>query len=186
MPSASPPASTIRPEATPAPTNSSLSPSRSPTSEESSTPTSATSLAIWFMDPFKEAIEIGERSGVPVHITHFYQKAPSPRRRPPAARTRRGRRRNPARNVTFDSYPYSLGSTRILIVFPDWVHEGGPARLKEALAERTPAPVCETRSFPALHVARYGWLTYFKRPENQAYEGRSIAEDRRDAKAASR
>ena len=30
-----------------------------------------------FLDPFKEAIEIGRRSGVPVHITHFYQRVPS-------------------------------------------------------------------------------------------------------------
>ena len=29
-----------------------------------------------FLDPFREAVEIGARSGVPVHITHFYQPAP--------------------------------------------------------------------------------------------------------------
>ena len=31
-----------------------------------------------FLDPFREAIEIGDRSGVPIHITHFFQRADSP------------------------------------------------------------------------------------------------------------
>ncbi|MCH8840897.1 MAG: aminoacylase, partial [Planctomycetes bacterium] len=85
-----------------------------------------------FLDPFREAIEIGQRSGVPVHVTHFYQRAPS------------GGGGNRlislledaaagGQDVTFDSYPYIYGSTRLLIVFPDWAHKGGPERVKEVL-----------------------------------------------------
>ena len=84
-------------------------------------------LGDMFIDPFREAIEIGRRSGVPVHVTHFYQKAPAPGGAPQLL----GLVEDAAaagQDVTFDSYPYSLGSTRILIVFPDWVHEGGPER----------------------------------------------------------
>ena len=74
-----------------------------------------------FLDPFREAIEIGEKSGVPVHVTHFYQRSPS---------TGGGNRLiglledavEGGQDVTFDSYPYVLGSTRILIVFPDCAH----------------------------------------------------------------
>ena len=50
-----------------------------------------------FLDPFREAIEIGRRSGAPAHITHFYHRAtfPGPPRRCSRSSTsaRRGARR---------------------------------------------------------------------------------------------
>ena len=128
-----------------------------------------------FMDPFKEAIEIGERSGVPVHITHFYQKAPSPGGAPQLLGLVEEASAS-GQDVTFDSYPYSLGSTRILIVFPDWVHEGGPERLKQALADADARERLRGEVAPRAPTWHDMWLTYFKRPENHQYEGRSIAE----------
>ena len=128
-----------------------------------------------FMDPFREAIEIGERSGVPVHITHFYQKAPSPGGAPQLLGLVEEASAS-GQDVTFDSYPYSLGSTRILIVFPDWVHEGGPERLKEALADEDARERLRGEVVPRAPTWHDMWLTYFKRPENHRYEGRSIAE----------
>ena len=128
-----------------------------------------------FMDPFKEAIEIGERSGVPVHITHFYQKAPSPGGAPQLLGLVEDASAS-GQDVTFDSYPYSLGSTRILIVFPDWVHEGGPERLKQALADEDARERLRGEVVPRAPTWHDMWLTYFKRPENHQYEGRSIAE----------
>ena len=128
-----------------------------------------------FMDPFKEAIEIGERSGVPVHITHFYQKAPSPGGAPQLLGLVEDASAS-GQDVTFDSYPYSLGSTRILIVFPDWVHEGGPERLKQALADEDARERLRGEVVPRAPTWHDMWLTYFKRPENHQYEGRSVAE----------
>ena len=128
-----------------------------------------------FMDPFREAIEIGARSGVPVHITHFYQKAPAPGGAPRLLGLVEDAAES-GQDVTFDSYPYSLGSTRILIVFPDWVHEGGPARLKEAFADEDARTRLRDEVVPRAPTWHDMWLTYFKRPENHAYEGRSIAE----------
>ncbi len=128
-----------------------------------------------FMDPFREAIEIGERSGVPVHITHFYQKAPSPGGAPQLLGLVEEAAAS-GQDVTFDSYPYSLGSTRILIVFPDWVHEGGPERLKQALADEDARERLRGEVVPRAPTWHDMWLTYFKRPENHQYEGRSIAE----------
>ena len=128
-----------------------------------------------FMDPFREAIEIGERSGVPVHITHFYQKAPSPGGAPQLLGLVEEASAS-GQDVTFDSYPYSLGSTRILIVFPDWIHEGGPERLKEALANEDARERLRGEVVPRAPTWHDMWLTYFKRPENHRYEGRSIAE----------
>jgi N-acyl-D-amino-acid deacylase len=128
-----------------------------------------------FMDPFKEAIEIGERSGVPVHITHFYQKAPSPGGAPQLLGLVEDASAS-GQDVTFDSYPYSLGSTRILIVFPDWVHEGGPERLKQALADEDARERLRGEVVPRAPTWHDMWLTYFKRPENHQYEGRTVAE----------
>jgi N-acyl-D-amino-acid deacylase len=128
-----------------------------------------------FMDPFKEAIEIGERSGVPVHITHFYQKAPSPGGAPQLLGLVEDASAS-GQDVTFDSYPYSLGSTRILIVFPDWVHEGGPERLKQALADEDARERLRGEVVPRAPTWHDMWLTYFKRPENHQYEGRSVSE----------
>ena len=86
-----------------------------------------------YLDPFREALAIGERSNIPVHITHFYQREPSTgggrgllRLVEDAAGT--------GQDVTFDSYPYVYGSTRLLIMIPDWVHNGGPERMKQVLA----------------------------------------------------
>ena len=51
------------------------------------------SLGDRFLDPFREALDIGRGSGMPVHITHFYQRDHQPRRGQPHARPRRGRAR---------------------------------------------------------------------------------------------
>ncbi len=132
-------------------------------------------LGDMFLDPFKEALEIGGRSGVPVHVTHFYQRSPS---------TGGGSRllqlvedfAEQGHDVTFDSYPYSLGSTRILIVFPDWTHEGGPEKLREVLASAEARERLRSEVVPRAPTWHDMWLTYFKQPENHQYEGRSIAE----------
>ena len=128
-----------------------------------------------FLNPFQEALEIGQRSGIPVHITHFYQRSPS----------RGGGHRlirlvedayEGGQDVTFDSYPYILGSTRILIVFPDWAHDGGPEKLKEVLRSEEGRKRLRQEVGPRAPSWHDMWLTYFKRPENHRYEGKSIAE----------
>ena len=128
-----------------------------------------------FLDPFREALEIGQRCGVPIHITHFYQRAPS---------AGGGDRllglvedaHETGQDVTFDSYPYIYGSTRLLIVFPDWAHEGGPEKLKDVLRSEEGRERLRQEIGPRAPSWQDMWVTYFKRPENHRYEGRSIAE----------
>ena len=79
-------------------------------------------------------------------------------------------------DVTFDSYPYVYGSTRILIVFPDWTHDGGPERLKQVLRSEEGRERLRREIGPRAPTWQDMWLTYFKRPENHKYEGRSVAE----------
>src|SRR5262245_30222972 len=85
-----------------------------------------------FLDPFREALDIGRRSGIPVHITHFYQTAVNAG----GAERMLGLledARDDGLDVTFDSYPYPLSSTKLLIAIPEWAHDGGPERLKAVL-----------------------------------------------------
>src|SRR5207244_9863765 len=62
-----------------------------------------------YLDPFMEALEIGRRSGIPAHITHFYQSSITSRGSADGllhmvedARDKEGL------DVTFDSYPVIL------------------------------------------------------------------------------
>jgi N-acyl-D-amino-acid deacylase len=133
------------------------------------------SLGDRFLDPFKEAIEIGRQSGIPIHITHFYQRTTSAG----GAERMLGLvedARDEGLDVTFDSYPYQYSSTRLLIIIPQWAHNGGPGHLKEVL--RSPEGRERIRKEMGPRAASWQdmWLTYFKRPENHRFEGRSIAQ----------
>ena len=80
-----------------------------------------------FLDPFREAIEIGRRADIPAHITHFYQRTTAPG----GAAQMLGLvedARESGLDVTFDGYPYAYSSTRLNIVIPQWAFDGGLAR----------------------------------------------------------
>ncbi|MFQ5897843.1 MAG: amidohydrolase family protein [Candidatus Methylomirabilia bacterium] len=133
------------------------------------------SLGDRYLDPFKEAIEIGHRSGVPVHITHFYQRTTSP-----GGAERLLRLVEDAAgegfDVTFDSYPYLYSSTRLLILIPQWAHDGGPEPLKAVLRSSEGRERLRKEVAPRATSWDEMWLTHFKTPQHHRYEGRSIAE----------
>ena len=87
-----------------------------------------------FLDPFREAIEIGRRGEGPAHITHFYHRQTFPGS-PDEMLALVDDARAAGQDVTFDAYPYEWASTRLLIQLPQWVQAGGPMRLKERLAD---------------------------------------------------
>jgi N-acyl-D-amino-acid deacylase len=134
-----------------------------------------------YLDPFREAIEIGRRGGGPVHITHFYHRQTFPGGPGPMlalvddARTE-------GLDVTFDTYPYEWASTRLLIMIPPWVQSGGPAATKERLAdpgvrERIRRELAERG---VLFAGRNAWddvrLGAFATPALLAWEGRTLGE----------
>ena len=88
-----------------------------------------------FLDPFREAIEIGRRGAGPVHITHFYHRKTFPG--PPEQMLELvDDARAEGLDVTFDLYPDEWASTRLLVMLPTWIQAGGVARLRERLADR--------------------------------------------------
>ncbi|MBF8290720.1 MAG: Amidohydro 3 protein, partial [Chloroflexi bacterium] len=85
-----------------------------------------------FLDPFREAIEIGRRGEAPAHITHFYHRATFPGS-PDQMLALVDDARAEGLDVTFDAYPYEWASTRLLITIQTWVQAGGPGPTRERL-----------------------------------------------------
>jgi N-acyl-D-amino-acid deacylase len=142
------------------------------------THTRASLLAQGLLAPWEEALEIGRGSDVPVHLTHYRQSAQGVgSHHDYIGLVERGR--DSGLDVTFDCYSYPYSGTRATILLPQWTMEGGPERQKQAL--RDPADRERIRrelgDSPAIRV-RYdeNWLTNFKLPHNQRYDGMSIAE----------
>ena len=128
-----------------------------------------------YLDPIREAVEIGRRSGVPVHITHLFRRVTNP------GGARRILQmledaRDEGLDVTFDCFSYPYGGTRILIIFPDWAHDGGPESLKEVLRSPEGRQRLRSEVQPRGLSWEEMWLTYFKKPHNRQYEGKSVAE----------
>lgn len=128
--------------------------------------------------PWEEALEIGRRSGSPVHLTHYYQPTGSAAGHLDYLGLVE-RARGEGLDVTFDCYPYPYASTTVTILLPHWAKDGGPERLMAALQD----PADRARIKKEINSFRGGagrweqsWLTFFTQPQNAKYDGRSIAE----------
>jgi N-acyl-D-amino-acid deacylase len=132
-----------------------------------------------FLDPFREALAIGEMGHGPVHLTHFYHRATYPQGPEPMLALVEDARAA-GRDVTFDTYPYEWASTRLLIQLPHWVQAGGPEPLKQRLAD--PATRHRLREEMTHHGPTHGapltWadirLGAFSHPANQHWEGQTL------------
>ncbi|MGK2850977.1 MAG: N-acyl-D-amino-acid deacylase family protein [Candidatus Limnocylindrales bacterium] len=131
-----------------------------------------------YLDPFKEAIEIGRRAGGPTHLTHFYHRRTHPGG-PEALLQLVDGARAQGLDVTFDTYPSEWASTRLLIQLPGWIQAGGPAPLKARLADRTARDRLrhEIGSTPSSAV---DWadvrLGAFRRPDLLRWESHTLTE----------
>jgi N-acyl-D-amino-acid deacylase len=134
-----------------------------------------------FLDPFREAIEIGRRGEGPVHLTHYYHRrayAGGPEEMLGLVDDARAA----GMDVTFDTYPYEWASTRLLIQLPQWVQAGGPMALKERLADRGVRERirAELRARGDASTSAAGWadvrLGAFTRPDHLRWESRTLAD----------
>jgi N-acyl-D-amino-acid deacylase len=134
-----------------------------------------------YLDPFREAIEIGRRGQGPVHITHFYHRQTFPGGPEPMLALV-DEARAEGHDVTFDTYPYEWASTRLLIMIPPWVQSGGPAATKERLADAGVRDRIrrELAERGVLFAGRRAWddvrLGAFNSVEYLAWEGRTLGE----------
>lgn len=128
-----------------------------------------------FLDPVREALEIGRRAGLPCHLTHFYQRITHPGSARQLLELVDGSV-DSGQDVTMDCFPYTYSSTRVLIMFPQWAHDGGPTRLKQVLRSDEGRDRLRKEVRPRGQSWDDIWLTYFKRPHNKRFEGRSVAD----------
>ena len=134
-----------------------------------------------YLDPFREAIEIGRRGEAAAHITHFYHRLTFPGGPDPMLQLIDDARAE-GLDVTFDAYPYEWASTRLLILIPMWAQSGGPMKTRERLAD--PAVRGRIRTelkergqlFAGQGGLRDVRLGAFSRPENLRWEARMLGE----------
>src|SRR4029077_2483538 len=134
-----------------------------------------------FLDPFREAIEIGRRAGAPAHITHFYHRQTHPGG-PEELLALVDDARAEGLDVTFDAYPSEWASTRLLIQLPGWIQSGGPGPLKRRLADATARDRlrAEFKTRGASYTRPGGWadlrLGALTHPDNLRWEARTVAD----------
>ena len=119
----------------------------------------------------KEAVEIGERADVPVHISHFKSADPQETERILKYVD------ETARNVvdfSFDVYPYLPGSTTLDFLLPYEVWEDGPLAASGKLADRQLRNrVAAGLDESSLERCRIAWVPG---KENSIYHGKTLAE----------
>ena len=126
------------------------------------------------LDPFREALEIGRRSGVPVHISHYHSPVEG-----------MGQRmidlvdegRNSGLDVTFDQYPYAASSTILHSLLPYWVHAGGPDALLRRIQDRRVRDELGDSVDPMWgSTLDHYMFSHVKSVKNKEWEGRSLTD----------
>jgi N-acyl-D-amino-acid deacylase len=119
------------------------------------------------LDAVREMVEVSQRSGAPLHVSHLKCLADEALLDPLLELV-------DSSGATFDQYPYGAGSTLLAGLLPPWAQEGGA----EATLARARDP--ETRRRIAEDIAHGlpGWENQLGTlgPENVVVAGRTIAE----------
>ncbi len=87
------------------------------------------------LDSMAEIVEIGRRSGVKLHFSHFKVCGKKNWDKIDQVLEILDRARAEGLQVSFDQYPYVAGSTMLGVILPPWAHAGGTDRLLERLAD---------------------------------------------------
>lgn len=143
-----------------------------------------------FLDPFREAVAISREAGLRLQITHFSKSARD--ERPEGAQRLLDfvdEERGEGAEITFDTYPYEWGGTRLARLLPAWVQSGHPSRFRERLRDpdvraRVAAEIMASPAVEAYRMSRpfsdlrLGNLTD---PHDGEAEGRYLSELVQDA-----
>jgi len=123
--------------------------------------------------PWEEALDIGRRSGIPVHLTHYRQSAQGVGSHLDYIGLVEDARAE-GMDVTFDCYTYPYSGTMVAIGLPHWAKDGGPERLMAALRDR--ADRARMKREMSRERVENSWLTNFTQPQNRIHEGRLLTD----------
>jgi N-acyl-D-amino-acid deacylase len=140
------------------------------------------------LEAVAEAVQIGERSGIPVEIFHLKAAyEPGWGTLMPGAIELIEEARARGVEVAADVYPYTAGGTGVEATIPSWAHEGGPDSLRSRLGDpairaRLKEEVRGSGSPGWWNIveASGGWenivLVNARNPSNARFEGLTLAE----------
>ena len=117
--------------------------------------------------PWLEALDIGKKAEIPVHLTHYRQGYQGDGSHLDYLGLVDNAREN-GMDVTFDCYTYPYSGTTITIGLPHWAKDGGPERLMAAL--RNPDDRAKMKKEVSRDRLENNWLTNFNQPKNKIYE----------------
>jgi N-acyl-D-amino-acid deacylase len=137
------------------------------------------------VEAIEEAIEIGEKGGLPVEIYHLkaaYQPGWGTLMRAAGEKIESARMRGV--DVAANIYPYTAGGTGLTAVVPAWASEGGGEKLRERLRD----PKIRVRLKEEIKTGSPGWwniveaaggwenviLVYAGNEDNKKFEGKSL------------
>jgi N-acyl-D-amino-acid deacylase len=123
--------------------------------------------------PWEEALEIGRRSGSPVHMTHYRQSAQGVGSHLDYLGLIEDARET-GMDVTFDCYTYPYSGTSVTIGLPPWAKDGGPERVMAAL--RDPGDRARMKKEIPRDRLENNWLTNFTQSQNRKYDGRLLTD----------
>jgi N-acyl-D-amino-acid deacylase len=133
------------------------------------------------LESIDEVLEIAQRTGVHVHISHFKSGGSSNWGKSKTALKKLEKAHNEGLKISYDQYPYTAGSTFLSSLLPTWTHEGGVEKLLQRLKD----PEIRERireEYKELEMrGRFaGWnnilVTYVETDENKQYEGKYFSE----------
>jgi N-acyl-D-amino-acid deacylase len=119
-----------------------------------------------------EAIEIGERAGVPVQIAHLKASKPKNWSLLPQALRLIDDARARGLDVAADRYPYTASSTSLSAQLPPWVHDGGST----ALLDRLRSPETRRRILAGARARQWDRILIAHSPGCPEIENLTIAE----------
>ncbi len=137
------------------------------------------------LQAIREVIEVGERAGVPVEITHLKiaEKTLWGRMAEVVATIEAARARGV--DVQANVYPYTRGNNDLVTILPPWAHEGGRA----AMLARLKDPALRERMRHDIRSGLPGWYNHFTAvggdwsrmllsanltPKNDRFEGQAM------------
>lgn len=89
------------------------------------------------LDAVEENLEIGRRSNVRVQLSHHKASGRTNWGKVKESVAKIEEARRAGLDVQADQYPYTASSTGLAVTIPNWVHEGGSAKLTERLRDGT-------------------------------------------------